>query len=179
MGLKIKVEITHPEWILFGDEVGSTISQKDYGHVAGKKVVTPKNTRANMKTSHKDGKIILIGLTAMSVDHVMVIIIFAAEELSFEQMMGHDILVLYVESKSVEDNSGEGKTFPGGPTCIFREKETPALVTCSSKVSITSEILRATFEKLDNIGVYEREENRKPFCLFDTHDSRLQVSFLI
>eukprot|EP00560_Eucampia_antarctica_P004562 CAMPEP_0197833828 /NCGR_PEP_ID=MMETSP1437-20131217/20225_1 /TAXON_ID=49252 ORGANISM="Eucampia antarctica, Strain CCMP1452" /NCGR_SAMPLE_ID=MMETSP1437 /ASSEMBLY_ACC=CAM_ASM_001096 /LENGTH=58 /DNA_ID=CAMNT_0043438103 /DNA_START=60 /DNA_END=233 /DNA_ORIENTATION=- len=51
-------------------------------------------------------------------------------------------------------------------------------MTCSSKGSITSEIFKATFEKLDNIGVYKREENRKPFCLFDAHDSRLQVPFL-
>ena len=75
-----------------------------------------------MKTSHEDGRFILIGLTAANVDPVMAIIIFAAEELSFEQRMGHDIRSSYVESKSIEYNSGKGKTFPGGPTCIFRGK---------------------------------------------------------
>ena len=33
----------------------------------------------------------VIGLTAASGDPIMVIIIFAAEELTFEQIMGHDI----------------------------------------------------------------------------------------
>ena len=35
VGLKIKVEINHPEWILFGDEVGTDISMKDDGSVGG------------------------------------------------------------------------------------------------------------------------------------------------
>ena len=53
-GLKVEIEITHPEWIIFGDEVGTDISQKDDGHVAGQKFVTAKGTRANIKSSHAD-----------------------------------------------------------------------------------------------------------------------------
>jgi len=34
-GLKVEIEITHPEWIIFGNEVGTGISQKDDGHVGG------------------------------------------------------------------------------------------------------------------------------------------------
>ena len=55
--------------------------------------------------------------------------------------MGSDIRVPFDESKSVRDNSGPGKRFPGGPTCLFRGVEVPALITCSSKGSITSKIL--------------------------------------
>ena len=36
VGLKVTVEITHPEWILFGDKVGTDISQKDDGNVGDK-----------------------------------------------------------------------------------------------------------------------------------------------
>ena len=70
VGMKIEVEITYPEWILFGDEVGTDISQKDDGHVGGQKFVVQKGTRANIKSSHKDGRFTAIGLTAASGDPV-------------------------------------------------------------------------------------------------------------
>ena len=44
VGLKVKVRITHPEWLLFGDEVGTDISQKDDGHVGGQRFVSQKIT---------------------------------------------------------------------------------------------------------------------------------------
>ena len=65
----------------------------------------------------------------------MYIITFAAEELTFEQRMGSDIRVTYDDSKTIKENSGgEGKRFPGGPSCMFRGVEIPALVTCTKKV---------------------------------------------
>ena len=178
VGHKVKVKITHPEWLLFGDEVGSDISQKDDGNVGGQLFVTTKGTRGNIKSSHTDGRFTLIGLTAASGDAVMAIIIFAGEELSFEQRMGHDIRVPFDTTKSVTENSGPGKTFPGAPTCSFRGKAIPALIACSKKGSITSDILKSAFERLDQLGVYERRPNLKPMALFDAHDSRLQVPFL-
>ena len=39
VGLQLKIEITHPEYILFGDEVGNDITQENEGLVAGKKLV--------------------------------------------------------------------------------------------------------------------------------------------
>ena len=119
--------------MLFGDEVGTNISQKDNGHVGGQLFVTGKNTRANIKSSHADGRFTLIGLTAASGDVVMCIIIFAGEELSFEQRMGHDIRVDYDNDKNITFNSGAGKSFHGSPTCHFRGKTIPALITCSKK----------------------------------------------
>jgi len=73
-GLKVEIEITHPEWIIFGDEVGTDISQKDDGHVGGQKFVTAKGTRANIKSSNADGRFTAIGLTAASGDPVMAIV---------------------------------------------------------------------------------------------------------
>ena len=92
--------------------------------------------------------------------------------------MGHDITVPFDPSKSITDNSGPGKTFPGSPKCIFRGKEIPALVACSKNGSITSDILRQVFQKLDELEVYRREESLIPMVLFDAHDSRLQLPFL-
>ena len=56
VGMKVKIEITHPQWILFGDEVGTDLSQKEDGHVGGQKFVVSKGSRANVKSSHKDGR---------------------------------------------------------------------------------------------------------------------------
>ena len=42
VGLKVEVEITHPDWIIFGDEVGIDICMKDDGHVGGQKFVSTK-----------------------------------------------------------------------------------------------------------------------------------------
>ena len=121
VGLKVEVEITHPEWILFGDEVGTDISQKDDGNVGGQKFVAKKGSRANIKASHKDGRFTLIGLTAATGDPVMCIVIFAAEELTFEQRMGIDICVPFNDAKTINEKSGGvGKSFPGGPSCMFR-----------------------------------------------------------
>ena len=178
VGALVKIEVTHPQWILFGDEVGTDISQKNDGNVGGQRFVTQKGTRANVKSSHKDGRFTAIGLTAGSGEPVMAIIIFAAEELTFEQRMGHDIRIPYDNNGSVSENSGPGKVFPGGPCCLFRGKMIPALITCSKKGSITSDILKAAFERLDELGIYERTASLTPFALFDAHDSRLQVPFL-
>ena len=60
VGLKVTVEITHPEWILFGDEVGTDISQKDDGNVGKQKFVSKKGSRPNIKSSHKDERFTLI-----------------------------------------------------------------------------------------------------------------------
>ena len=92
--------------------------------------------------------------------------------------MGHDIRAPYDSKKNVKNNSGPGKSFPGSPTCMFRGKTIPALVTCSKKGSITYNILRTAFDRLDELQVYDRKEGITPMALFDAHDSRLQVPFL-
>ena len=178
VGMKVKIEITHPEWLLFGDEVGTNISQQDDGHVGGTKFVVEKGSRANQKSSHTDGRFTAIGITAASGEPVMAIIIFSAMELNFVQRMGHDVRATYDETKSVSENSGPEKAFPGAPVCIFRGKDVPAIVTCTKKGGITSGILRAAFKRMDDIGLYDRTEGRTPMALFDAHDSRLQVEFL-
>ena len=61
---------------------------------------------------------------------------------------------------------------------MFRGVLVPALVICSSKGSITSDILTVAFKRLDDLRIYRRNPNLKPLALFDAHDSRLQAPFL-
>ena len=98
-GLKVKVDITHPEWIIFGDEVGIDISQKDDSQVDGQTFVTAKRTRVNIKSSHTDGRFTAIGLTAATGEAVVTIVISVAKELSFVQCMGHGIKVEHDQDK--------------------------------------------------------------------------------
>ena len=43
VGMQVKVEMTHPNWILVGDEVGIDISQKDDRRVGGQKFESERN----------------------------------------------------------------------------------------------------------------------------------------
>jgi hypothetical protein len=51
LGCKIDIDIEHPEWILFGDEVGTDISQKNDGQIAGTMYCVSRGTKANIKVA--------------------------------------------------------------------------------------------------------------------------------
>ena len=46
-GKKVDVEMTHPEYCIFGEETGCNISMKKNGHIAGTKYITKKVHRPN------------------------------------------------------------------------------------------------------------------------------------
>jgi hypothetical protein len=54
----------------------------------------------------------MIGLTATLGAPVMCIVIFAGEELTYEQRMEHDIWAGLYDEGSIRDNSGPGILFP-------------------------------------------------------------------
>ena len=68
--------------------------------------------------------------------------------------MSNNISVPLDENLPVAANSSLGKTFPGGPSCIFHGKAIPALITCTTNDSITSEILKHAFERLDRLDIF-------------------------
>ena len=78
----------------------------------------------------------------------------------------------------VNKNKGQGKRYPGGPTCVFQGKEIPCLTRWSEKGSITAEILVEILATLDHYGVMDRSEGRRPFLLLDGHGSRFGINFL-
>jgi hypothetical protein len=66
----------------------------------------------------------------------MYIVIFAAEELTYEQQMGHDIQAELYGKQSIRENSGTGKAFPGAPTCHFCGEDVPALLISKTEMTI-------------------------------------------
>ena len=85
---------------------------EDNSNFSGKKIVTAKGTRANIKSIYKNTRFTVIGLTAASGDTVMCIIFFAAKDLTFEQPMGFDIRAPFDEDTIFRENTGVGKAFP-------------------------------------------------------------------
>ena len=82
------------------------------------------------------------------------------------------------ESFFNRNSKGTGKTFPGGPTCIFQGKEVPCLTQWSPKGSITGDILVDIVSTLDTLSVFDRSEGQKIFLLLDGHGSRFALNFV-
>ena len=130
----------------------------------------------------KDAHWTLLGLTSLNGDAVMCIIIFAGVRESAVVETGMDIFAQQEGDVSDKDyfkkNTGVGKLYPGGPTCVFQGTEIPCLTRWSPSGSITADILVDILASMDYYGVCDRSQGRKPFLLLDGHGSRFQESFL-
>ncbi len=54
-GKMIDIEMTHPDYCIFGDETGCNTSMKKDGHIVGTKYITKKGTRAQRMASTSKG----------------------------------------------------------------------------------------------------------------------------
>ena len=164
------------------DEVGGNTNQKGDGNVGGELQLCEAGNTPQQKINTKDKHYTVLGLTALTGEPVMCIVIFAGNKEHAIVETGLDLSAPTIGSPNdadfVEKNSGKGKRFPGGPTCQFKGKTIPCLCRWSKKGSITAEILRAILATLDHLKVYDRSTGAKPFLLLDGHRSRLEYSFL-
>ena len=160
-GCKVTHKITNPDMCLVMDEVGNSTSQKGDGAVGGEKFVCAKGTAPKEITNTKDKHWTLIGLTALSGEPVMCVIIFAGEQPSTLLETGMDVFADVVRNNDdadfFENNSGPNKLYPGGPTCSFKGKEVPCLVRWTTKGSINGTILVEMLKTLDELGIYSEE----------------------
>jgi hypothetical protein len=180
-GKKCTIELTYPEWLLFGDEVETDTAQDGDGHIGGQTYLSYGGRKIELTSSKASGRFTLMGLTAASGDPVMCIVIMAGKELGIAEALGYDhqAETPYDTTKDLGENCGKGKALPGLPTCNFRGKEIPALLVATPKGSMTSEILKTALKVIDDLGIYERTEGGPvPMCIFDGHESRLQLPFL-
>jgi len=131
---------------------------------------------------HKNRRFTLIGLTALTGEPVMVVIIIAGKKPKGNIEAGMDILMNPDGSPNDTDyvmkNSGPGRFFPGGPHCKFRNKNVPDFILWHESGSTTSDILKEVFQTLDYFDLFPRTNpNIKPFALLDGHYSRLESQF--
>ena len=67
VGLQVRIEITHPEYIIFGDKVGTDITQKNDGHVSGQKLFRQKGRGQILKAAIKTEECQLLDLQLRAV----------------------------------------------------------------------------------------------------------------
>ena len=181
-GCKVHHKVIHPELCFCGDEVGGNISMKGDGHHGGELLLAEKGTIAQRKSSTRNRKFTLIGLTSFTGDPVMCVIIIEGKLPNGAIEAGVDIRI-EPNGKSTDkdfliNNSGKGKHFPGGPECVYRGKTVPALVRWHESASITSEILVDMLQTLDEMELVPRNNGVNPLILLDGHRSRLEMPFL-
>ena len=181
--LKTKYELIHPEMCLVVDEVGSNISQRGDGHIAGKKYCCEKGYGVPQnKSSINDRHFTLLGFTALTGEPVLCVVIIAGVIEAYEVETGIDIDAPVTGDPSDKDyfanNTGKGKLFPKGPECHFNGKTVPCLVRWSPSGSITSKILADCLATLNYHGLFQHCNQRRPFLLLDGHGSRFELPFL-
>ena len=75
-GCKVGLPITHPDMVIMTDEVGSSTSQKGDGHIGGENYVCGRGKVPQKKSSKKDKHFTLLGLTLLTGEPLMCVIIF-------------------------------------------------------------------------------------------------------
>ena len=184
-GCKVSLHITHPEMVIMADEVGANTSQKGDGHVGGERYICGKGKVPQKKASKKDKHFTLLGLTLLTGDPLMCVIIFSGErnrdliELGVDPFIEkEDIIGDVSDGDYVINNTGKGKLFPTGPECQYKGKTIPCMCRWSKNGSMTGEILKDVVHTLDTYQLFDRSNGKKPFFLLDGHGSRLSEPFV-
>ena len=185
-GEKCDIEITHPQWILFGDETGCNTCMRDDGNYSGTKYVVPVGSTPRKKVVCTDHRFTLFPLVAATGELVVNVVIFnsAATAVRASWHSGYDIRSKIITNEKgepviCEENCGEGKFYSEGLTTEFRGKRIPMLTFASQGGGMTADILVSIFKYLDAIGVYQRTPNGpRPVLILDGHETRLSYPFL-
>eukprot|EP00956_Cyclotella_meneghiniana_P019536 scaffold33473_cov55-Cyclotella_meneghiniana.AAC.2 len=150
-GLPQDIMITHPESIIFADEVGVQCNQKKDNHVGEELFLCQKGTVPQLFSSTRDFKFTLLPFTSASGEAIACVVIFKSEQVNEKKTDCAEIeqngnsfwkgvradwklgIDHTVENGNIifEANIGPGKYFPGGPTCTYRGKTVPCLAYAS------------------------------------------------
>jgi hypothetical protein len=186
-GFAQDIKITHPDYILFANEVGCNTSQKDDGNVGGKKMLCEPKNRPRETASTKDHHFTSLPFTSANGEAVCRVVIFKGKNTTgvpIDWLYGIDFEVDPVldddgEIVFTDVNIGEGKFYPGGPTCNFRGKKVPCMAFVLESGGITAEILVDVLKNFDELDLFPRTENGPtPFLLVDGHHSRMSPQFM-
>ena len=176
-GLPSEYEYTHPDYVLFVDEVSDNTHTKDDGPLGGEKRLWERSGIAKQRYSIADTRWTTLGFTAATGEPVICVIIIKAKELNATDTLGIDIFQTYDENKSIAENTGMGKKFPGGPICHFRGKDVKYLVFSSEGGGINSVRLNQCFDYMDKLQIFDCTI-AKSVVVCDGHESRLGLEFM-
>ena len=111
-----------------------------------------------------------------------VAIIFSQEKLTPALGLGVDVFVEW-DDTNFANNFGPGKRHPGLSLYNADGSKVPVYFDATPNASMTSEVLKNIFQKMDDLGIDERgfDEDDNPFCpayLIEGHISRMGEDFL-
>ena len=190
MGCKVSIDIHRPDMMVMFDEVGCNLSQEGDNSNGGESYLCGVADQAYQSSATKNNHFTVLGVTSLDGKPVMCVVIIKGKkrEILVESGLDWDMLDdvddSYLDSQSdiafFEENFGDSKLFPGGPTCTFKGKKIPALVTFTESGGIDGYTLTTIFKKLDELELYkeDREKGLVPFALLDGHQSRFDLDFL-
>jgi hypothetical protein len=186
MGMKVSTQLHHPDMCIVMDEVGCNINMTKDGHVNGTKFVVDKNDEAKQKASKKGRHFTCLGLTSLSGDPVMCVVIIDGKTDDLLVRTGVDMdCGKYYEKEGEEDdddifvkNMGKGLQYPCGPTCSYRGKTIPCMVAFNPGGGITATILTDILRSLDKLEIFPRKDGLRLFLLLDGHSTRFDLEFL-
>ena len=119
------------------DDVGGNTSQKGDGLVGGELLLTEPGQVAQRTISTKNKHYTLLGLTLLTGQPLMCVLIMAGDTPKTEVETGIDIFAQQIgvptDRDYVLNNTGEGRRFPGGPTCKVRGVDVPCFIRWSTK----------------------------------------------
>jgi hypothetical protein len=181
-GQKATHLLLRPEYVVFVDEVGCNTSQEGDGARGGEKKIVSRGTVAKETATTNCNHFTVLGFTAATGDPIMCAIIVSGKTMKPEVVTGLDVFAKKNGEESDDDfianNTGPGKIYPNGPTCVFKGKEVPCMVCNTESGSITSELLVSFLKHMDDLEIFPRDDGVKPFLLLDGHGSRLELPFL-
>jgi hypothetical protein len=161
------------------DEVGSNTLQSKDGRVRGQNYLCSIDGRPQQCASTKDAHFTVLGFTAASREPVMCAIIFAGKVMRDDWKTGFDPLVQWIgDPDNIEENTGDGKQYPMGPTCFFKGKEIPCFCCCSDSGTITANLLTEMLQLIDSLNIYNLSTGPNPFLILDGHGSHFEPEFL-
>ena len=124
----------------------------------------------------------VLGFTAATGQPIMCAVIISGKTIHPEAITGLDLFATQIDDESdpdyITNNTGPGKIYPNGPTCVYKGKEVPCMVCNTENGSITSELLVRFLQHMDELDLFPRDDDVKPFLLLDGHGSRLELPFL-
>jgi hypothetical protein len=135
--------ITHPEYLVFIDEVGDNTSQKNDGNAGGEKFIVDKDKHAIKKSSYQDSHFTVLGFTLATGEPLCCAIINCSqvedEDVAvrmgiqpWSEINGEGVANLEANSNGVE------KFYPVGPTCLYNGRKISYFIGCRENTKMQS-----------------------------------------
>jgi hypothetical protein len=168
-GMKVSTQQHCPDMCIIMDEVGCNINMTKDGHVNGTCFVVTQ------KASKKEKHFRCLGLTLLSGEHLMCVVIIDGKTDDLFIRTGVDVDCELYNSHLAEGddkydyllkNMGPGCQYPGGPSLSYKGKTIPCMVAFNIGGGITATILTDIFRTLDKLEIFlTRMELGHLYCL--------------